>query len=136
MPTAQPTSEDHAIRRLDAQWGDAASRYDLEAVVALYAPHGSLLWPGAEAVHGTGGIRTAWTTQMFNQFQGLKLEFTPERIDFSQADDLAIDFGKVALSYDDPKKGRVNEVAKYLVVWKKIDGAWKVLYDSYNANAG
>lgn len=133
MPRAQLASESEIIRQLDVEWGNAASNYDLDAVVAMYAPDGSLVWPGAPAVHGTADIRTAWTG-MFNTYQGLHLEFTPERIDFSEADDLAIDFGKVALSYE--KSGnRVEEAAKYLVVWKKVEGAWKVLYDSYNANS-
>jgi hypothetical protein len=25
--------------------------------------------------------------------------------------------------------------AKYLVVWKKVNGSWKVQYDAFNANA-
>lgn len=133
MPQVQPSSEDAVIRKLDAEWGRAASSYDLEAVVSMYAPDGSLVWPGSPAVHGTDAIRTAWQ-EMFQQFQGLQLEFTPERIDFSQASDLAIDFGKVALSFE--KSGtRQSEDAKYVVVWKKVNGVWKVLYDCYNANS-
>jgi hypothetical protein len=29
-------------------------------VVTLYAPDGSLVWPGAPAVHGISNIRAAW----------------------------------------------------------------------------
>ena len=37
-----------AIREIDARWGDAASRHDVDAVVALYATDGTLVWPDAK----------------------------------------------------------------------------------------
>jgi len=63
----------------------------------------------------------------------LTLKFTAERIDIAHSADLATDFGKVSFGYDTPK-GRVMNIGKYVVVWKKVNGVWKVLYDSYNMN--
>ena len=131
MP-ANHSADEKIIKELDTQWGDAACKKDLEAVVALYAPDGSLVWPGAPAVHGTSNIRAAWVD--FLKTPGLSLRFTPERIDFAHDADMAIDFGAVALERDDPQKGHVKMTAKYVVVWRKINGAWKVLYDCYNTN--
>jgi uncharacterized protein (TIGR02246 family) len=132
MPTAKHSADEKAIRKLDVEWGDAACKKDLETVVACYARDGSVVWPGAPAAHGTANIRAAWKG-IFKEFKGLTLKFTPERIDISHDGDMAVDFGKVAFGHDTPK-GRVEESAKYVVVWKKVRGAWKVLYDSYNMN--
>jgi ketosteroid isomerase-like protein len=124
-------SDEKKIRQLDAAWGDAACKKELEAVVAFYAPNGSLVWPGAPAAHGTAKIRAAWSELL--KISGLALRFTPERIDIAQYADIAVDFGRVDFQHD-AAKGRVEEISKYVVVWKKIDGTWKVLYDCYNAN--
>ena len=35
----------------------------------------------------------------------------------------------------DTPQGHAKERVKYLVVWKKSDGAWKVAYDTFNSNA-
>ena len=132
MAEVKRQADEQKIRDLDVQWGEAACRGDLDAVVAFYAADGSLVWPGQAAFHGTAAIRGAWQ-DMFRQYKGLNLRFTPERIDVAGDGGLASDFGAVALGYDDDK-GRQEVTAKYLVVWRKDGGEWKVLYDSYNSN--
>jgi uncharacterized protein (TIGR02246 family) len=132
MTKAQKQSEQE-IRKLDVQWGKAASRKDLRATVAFYAKDGSVVWPGAPAAHGTKAIRAAWVELM--KTPGLGLRFTPERIVVSDEADLASDFGKVQMTQR-TSKGKQTMVAKYLVVWRKEGGDWKVLYDSYNLNSG
>jgi len=131
MPNA--TDDEQAIRDLDAQWGAAASRGDVDAVVALYAPDGSLVWPGEPAVHGTAAIRDAWH-KMVKDYPKLSLRFTAERVVVSAGGDLASDFGRVDLGFDAPT-GRTAMSAKYLVVWRREGGAWKVLYDSWNTDS-
>lgn len=133
MATRKDNAAEREIRRLDGVWGDLASKQDLEAVVALYASDASLVWPDEPAHHGTAAIREAFTG-MFKEFKGLTLKFTPERIDISDSGDLASDFGVVSLGFDG-EQGRVEMTAKYLVVWKQVNGAWKVLYDSWNSNS-
>jgi ketosteroid isomerase-like protein len=138
MPATNSSREKSKIRKLDVQWGKAASApaspHRTEDVVAFYAPKGTLVWPGAPPHHGTAAIRAAWD-EAFAQFDGLKLKFTAERVDFSKSGDMASDFGRVDFGYNDPEKGRVEMKAKYVVVWIKIKGQWKVLYDSWNANS-
>lgn len=132
MPSASQSSDEQILRKLDADWGDAATRHDLEAVVAFYAEDGSLVWPGAPAHHGRQKIHAAWS-EMFKMYKGLTLSFFPERIDIAPGGEMAADFGKVTLGQD-TAKGHVEETAKYVVVWKKVEGAWKVFYDCYNMN--
>lgn len=125
--------DEDEIRQLDASWGDAASSGKLDAVISFYAPQGSVVWPGAPAAHGTDNIRTAWQG-IFGQFKGLSLTFTPDCIDISHDGSMAADFGQVRFAYDTPQ-GRVEQQAKYVVVWTRVHGAWKVLYDCYNMNS-
>ncbi len=125
-------ADEAAIRRLDEEWGKAASAKKLDAVVGFYAHDGSLVWPGEPAVHGTTHIRASWK-KMIDTIPGLNLRFTPERIVISDDGSLASDFGKVEFGHEVDGKP-VMEIAKYVVVWRKEKGGWKVLYDSYNMN--
>ena len=123
-----------AIREIDARWGDAASRHDVDAVVALYAADGTLVWPDAKAAHGTAAIKRAWK-KFITGTPGLGLTFTPETITISKEGDLAVDFGHLTLTMTGPEGKPVRMVAKYLVTLKKVRGTWKVLHDAWNTNS-
>ena len=131
MPADRHTNDIDAIRKLDLEWGEAACKKNLESVLAFYAADGSLVWPNVPAEHGISAIRAAWVELL--KTPGLSLRFTPERIEVATDGDLAIDFGKVDFGHD-TETGHILETAKYVVIWKKESGAWKVLYDCYNMN--
>lgn len=133
MSSEKHKADEAAIRKLDEEWGKAASAKDLDAVVAFYASDGSLVWPGAPPAHGTDQIRANWKN-MLKTTPGLHLRFIPERIVIADDGTLASDFGKVEFAHDLNEWMHVQETAKYLVVWKKVKDSWKVLYDSYNMN--
>ena len=46
---------------------------------------------------------------------------------------MAVDFGVVYFA-PNPKPDDLENIAKYLVVWKREHGHWKVLYDCWNYN--
>lgn len=126
-------SDIEAITRRDAEWGEAVTRRDLEALVALYTEDGTLAWPGQPAIEGSAGIRAAWTELL--KTPGLALAFTPERIVVAGDRSLASDFGKVTMTQDGAN-GPETVIAKYLVVWQRVGGEWRVLYDCFNMNSG
>jgi len=131
-PAVDAKAEEQAIRQLDDQWNAAIAKKDVEANVAFYATDGTIMWPDAPAGRGTAAVRSAWT-EMFKA-PNLKLVLTPEDIHIAQGGDLATDIGKVSAEMDTPQ-GHAKEDAKYLVVWKKVNGSWKVQYDTFNSNA-
>jgi uncharacterized protein (TIGR02246 family) len=132
MSTSDKTKDETAIRELDVQWGDAASKHDLDTVLEFYAHDGSLVWPGFPPAHGAKAIREQWAKMIVTP--GLFLRFVPERIVIAESGDLATDFGRVEMAQDTPK-GKEKITAKYLVAWRKENGVWKVLYDSWNMDS-
>jgi uncharacterized protein (TIGR02246 family) len=126
-------SDEKTIRQLDAAWSDAAGKMDLDRVVDFYAPDGSVVWPGQAAAHGTAAIRHRWD-ELFKTTKGLYLKFAPERIVVAADRDLASDFGIVHFGFDS-EHGPQRETGKYVVVWRREKGRWRVLYDCYNMNA-
>jgi len=131
-PAVDTQKEEQAIRKLDADWNAAIAKKDLDAIVNLYAPDGATMWPDAPPSKGTAAIRAAWIELM--KTPGISATIVVERLQVAQSGDVAFDEGHVDLEVDTPQ-GRAKETVKYLVGWKKVDGAWKVAYDMYNANA-
>ena len=124
--------DEEDIRALDAAWGEAANTHSAEAVAKFYSPRATLVWPFQQAVQGPANILQAWK-DIIAQYEGLNLKFVPTRIDFSKDRDMATDFGVVEFGHIVDKKPAMD-TAKYLVVWVREGGSWKVLYDSWNTN--
>lgn len=132
MPSSSHKKDQRAIGELDVAWGKAATRGDLDAVVAFYADDACVLWPGAAVARGKAHVRAAWK-QAFADYKGLKLKFTAKQVIVAHDADLATDLGRVDFGHV-TAQGPVMNVGKYVVVWKKVRGSWKVLYDCYNMN--
>ncbi len=120
-----------AVRALDSTLNAAIQRRDLESVAAAYAPNGALLWQNDPRISGPA-IRQAWA-QAFG-LQGFGLRLHSQMITVSRMGDIALDEGSLELELPGPG-GVARTPGKYLVVWQKTDGAWKILYDVYNTDA-
>jgi ketosteroid isomerase-like protein len=64
---------------------------------------------------------------------GLKVTFGPTSVHESASGDLAYEVGTWATGFDTPA-GRHDDHGKYIVVWRKIEGAWKVMADIFNSD--
>jgi uncharacterized protein (TIGR02246 family) len=129
----KPDPDKAAIRALDAEWSKAATANDFDRVVKFYAKDGSVVWPDQPIATGHKAIRASWK-KAFNDAPGMYLDFKPTHIEISSGGDMASDFGLVHFA-PNAKPGDTQNTAKYLVVWKREKGAWKVLYDSWNWNS-
>ena len=122
-----PESE---IRALDQAWLAAIAAKDVEAIVKLYAKDGVLM-PHAPPASGPEAIGKVWSE--FLALPGFMLTFRPVRVEVAKAGDLAIDMGTYLLAFESGQ-GEVRDMGKYVVVWRKTDGAWKVLADIFNSD--
>ena len=124
-------AEADAIRALDVEWVAAVAAQDAAATAAFYAPDGAILPTGSPMAQGTDAVAAVW--QGLFELPGFVLTFEPTFIEVSAAGDLAYDIGTYALSFDSDQ-GPVQDNGKYVVVWKKVDGVWKVAADIFNSN--
>ncbi len=124
-------SEAAAVRSLNSNLNDAIQRRDTQVVVAAYAPDGALLWQNDPRITGPG-IRNAWA-QAFGT-PGFALRLHSQVVRVAEAGDYALDEGSLELEVPGPG-GILRSAGKYLVVWRKVNGAWKILYDVYNTDA-
>ncbi len=131
VATGNPATVEQEIRDLDRKWVGAVVRGDLAMIVGLYAPDGAFLLPNAPPAVGPEAVGAAWKGLM--SLPNVSLNFRPTRIDVAASGDLATDTGTYDLTFSG-ESGRVRDEGKYVVVWKKIDGEWKVLVDIINSN--
>ncbi len=119
----------HEIDALNVKWVAAFKAKDIATIESLLAPNALLLSPGAPAVQGAKAVAETW--RGWSELKGVELTFGALRVEASG--DMAWDYGTYSFAFDGDK-GRVTDKGKYIVVWKKIDGAWKVAADIYNNN--
>ena len=133
MARKKPDPDEAAIRALDAKWSKAATAKKMTRVMKFYAKDGSVVWPDQAPAKGHPAIRASWEA-IFNANPGMYLDFQPTLIEVSEGRDLASDYGVVHFAKG-AKPDDTENTAKYLVVWKKEQGSWKVFYDCWNWNA-
>jgi uncharacterized protein (TIGR02246 family) len=113
------------IQALDDQFSVAASRGDADVVAAMYAPDATVLPPDNSAVTGPA-IRT--------MFAGLATQFSDVKLTAKEVTRLSPDYireiGLSALTTKGDKP--VTVTASYVVVWKRVDGAWKLWTDIFH----
>jgi ketosteroid isomerase-like protein len=67
------------------------------------------------------------------ELPALDFRFEPQAIKVAEAGDLAYDIGTYSLGYG-AAEDRVQDRGKYLVVWEKVGGEWKVMVDIDNSD--
>ena len=124
--------EEQTIRENIRVWVDLAQARDATAIVQqFYAPDAKLLVPHAPMIEGQDQI-IAFYEAIFD-LPDASLSMAPVMVEVAEGGDMALDLGTYTLTYDSPE-GIVEDRGKYLIVWKKRDGRWKVIADSPNSD--
>ena len=109
----------------------AFNRGDAAGVAGGYTEDARLLPPGGAAVSGKRGVEAFWKGVMGMGVRGVDL-----RTEHVEADgDLAYEIGSATLTIQPEGGSPVTDTVKYLVVWKREGGAWRLHADIWNANA-
>ena len=124
------SSNENAIRALDAAWSQAAGAKDLDKTVSFYADDASMLPANAPIASGRDAIHTAWSQLM--ALPGFSLSFAPSKIVIAKAGDMAYEIGTYHLTLNDAQGKPATSVGKYVVNWQKRGGQWKVVADIFN----
>ena len=99
------------------------------AIAACYTKKAILMPAGAPAQKGAKVIGGFWATAVASMgIKGAKLKIT----EVDELGSTAVESGVYTLKGEG---GAVLSVGKYIVVWKKEAGAWKLHRDIFNADA-
>jgi len=121
-------SDEEQIRQLIKNFSVAVMSSDYEAIANAYTVDGKIMPDNTDIIEGRDAIKKRWTLP-----QGVNIlyhKILPEEIKI--LNDHAYDYG-----YYEGKTKRKDgsEVAwegKYVIVWKKVNGAWKIYLDIWN----
>ncbi|MGX9431803.1 MULTISPECIES: YybH family protein [Bradyrhizobium] len=128
---ADLSADEQKIRELGQKWDAAVRAKDAVACAGFYASDGAMLNANAPLARGTVAITAAW--QRLLSMRNVNLTFASTQLIVSNDGDMAYDVGTYELSFDD-NKGMVKDVGKYVTVWTKVGGEWKVAADISNSD--
>ena len=124
-------AHEQAIRKTNEKWLALIRDHDAAAVSKLYTSDGAMMAPGAPIAQGQPALEKAWGGLM--QMPGFGLTFKADKIVVASGGDMALDQGTYLLLTAGPT-GPTKDVGKYVVVWRNIDGQWKVAADIFNTD--
>lgn len=113
------------ITAVNRQFEAAARSQDLDGLAALYTPDAMVLPPDGPIVKGRADIKQMWG--MVAQQLGLK-EVRLRTASFEQEGSLGHEVGEATLTV-----ATGSLVVKYVVVWKRTDGQWRLHRDIWNS---
>ncbi len=125
-------AESARISALERQsFQDLAARR-LDAVSALYARDARMLRAGAPAVHGHDSIAAVFR-ELTSLLPRFRHEFRADSVLVASGGDYAIVTGSYRFT-PDTLHASAFDVGKYLGVWKREDGDWRIALDMTNSD--
>ena len=115
------------IDAVNAQFTAAAAKGDGAGLAALYAAEGQVLPAGSDPIKGAQAIQKFWQGALDSGIAEVGLT----TIDLFGRGPTATEVGRYELR---DKAGKVLDHGKYIVVWRREGGKWKLLRDMFSTN--
>ena len=128
-PELDLAAEEAALRGVDEQFAAAAAAKDIDALITFYAPDAVVLMPNEPAITGVDGVRSMYEQSL----PTTSITWSPDQVVVARAGDVAVTRGTYHMTM--PMTARpVEDRGKYLTVWKKVNGQWRVAFDAANTD--
>jgi uncharacterized protein (TIGR02246 family) len=127
METTKAADVRSEIARANEKFMECYRMGDAAGVAALYTQNGMILPPNRETVEGLQQIQEFWKLVMGMGIKSIDLK--PGEVEV--CGDTAYEMSRATLA---DEEGNVLDQAKYVVIWKKESGGWKLHRDIFNSN--
>ena len=133
-PKVDTLAEANAIRNLEDQWTVALQKSDTDKIISFFTTDAVEMKPNTPIFIGLLAIRkereSSFTdTTMLYKTYSSKID----TIEVSASGDLAYVRGTDRITTKTPN-GLVDEMGKWVDIWKKINGEWKVIINIWNSD--
>ena len=115
------------IIRINHVFENTFAQGDAAALAALYTETGMLLPAGSSAIQGRKGIQEYWQQAMNMGVKQVKLH----TIEVEDLEITAVELGSYTLNAEN---GNELDHGKYLAIWKKESGNWKLQRDIWTSS--
>lgn len=112
-------------------FADSFARADAAAVAEWYSEDATLMPPDSPMLKGRDAIRSFWQGAMDMGVKGAQLE----TLEVEERDDIAYEVGRFELTLASPGGEGAKMRGKYVVVWKREGGGWKMHVDIWNGDS-
>ena len=119
--------DDSDIRHIISRLGRSIEGRDFDAAAALFAEDAVLMLPGQPMFGGSAAIRGALSTLFAPGSPAV--EVVVSRVETARSGDLAFAYGTGLTHAPGPLR------SKWLAVFRKLNGDWKIVVDTFNADA-
>jgi len=126
-PAAYADGTKSAIEAANAQFSAAAAKGDGAAMAALYAADGQVMPAGSNPIRGTEAIQKFWQGVLDSGIATVELK----TVEVFGHGPIATEVGAYKLR---DKAGKELDHGKYIVVWRRVEGQWKLLLDMFSTN--
>jgi uncharacterized protein (TIGR02246 family) len=122
-----PTNVTEEISEANNAFIDAFNAHDAQTLASVYTSDGILLPPNSEKVEGTDALEEFWESifELGVDHGSLETVYAEGR------GDSAYEEGTFILYTAD---NELLDRGKYIVIWKKVDGTWKLHLDIWNSS--
>jgi len=133
-PKVDIIAEANAIRDLEDQWTVALQNGDTDKIIGFFTTEAVQMKPNTQIFIGLQAIRKEresffTDTTLLHKTYSSKIDI----IEVSASGDLAYVRGSDRMTIKTPN-GPVDDMSKWIDIWKKIDGQWKVVVNIWNSD--
>ena len=127
-PKSDPAALRSTLDAINTQFMDAFARKDGAALGSVYAEDALAMPPGAVQVEGRAAIEAMWKSMLLLPLSTFELKTS----EVGGGVETAWETGHYRLLSTD---GSVADAGKYVVIWKQVEGGWKIYRDIWNSDA-
>ena len=130
-PPVDVAAEAATIQKLNADGFAAEGRKDLEAMMTMVTPDILFQSAGAGEIRGTAAMRDFYSG--FFKLPIASIAGGSVETVVAASGDLAYDIGWNRMQMSEPK-GAPADSGKYISIWRKVDGKWKIAAVAFSSN--
>ena len=119
-----------AIEASVKQFTEAFNKGDAAAVANMYTMDARLLPPNGETVQGRANIQKFWQGAISAGVKIVSLEL----VDVETQGNVAVEVGRYTTTIPGAGGTTTTDKGKYVLVWKREGGSWKIAVDIFNTN--
>ena len=128
-PSAQRADDEAALRAMYQKLPDMVAAADGAAIGAMFADDGVEVMAGMPPAKGPADAAKV-VTASFSSLKNLKLTLGEIAVHVAASGDLAVVAAPYQMTGSDPKGKAITDHGTTMTVFKKVNGQWKILYDT------
>jgi uncharacterized protein (TIGR02246 family) len=130
-PAADTTADEGALRAMGVEWFKAYNAGNVDSVAAMYADDAVLNAPGAPPARGAAAVREGLAKDIAASSGGGFTLNPGATADIGISGDLGWEWNTFTVT---DKSGATVDAGKYVTVYGKKDGKWRIIRDIWNSD--